>query len=387
MTEITLKITNPNGPNATLLLPGACNATCAFCFWDRREAKIKIDPEEYAAKAIAHLRSLPKVFRLLSISGGETSLSPALLPTLKALGAYRRESQRLQRVVLTAHGGGFLRGSSKRERPEVDQLVVSRVAEVVDHVNFSRHEVGYEANTKIFRTRRIPDDLELKALIAAFRELEVTCTLNCVVDEEVKPKFCEKFISYAKDLKAHAVSFRRVAGNVAPTNAENVLTKKYGEVASSNCSVCRGKILKPVRGVEVRFKGSMPEPSVTTRGIYEVIIHPDGGLYLDWGMKHQVRFAEVAAKDEAFYASPMMRPETPRGWDSPMKLDQVPDVAIDEMNEMNIEELKKIKRYLEKQARAKEKVQRRGSPFGDIFSSLLSKQIETRVGCGGRSGC
>lgn len=36
-----MRITNPYGPNTTVLLPGTCNAKCVFCFWDRKEGLIK----------------------------------------------------------------------------------------------------------------------------------------------------------------------------------------------------------------------------------------------------------------------------------------------------------------------------------------------------------
>jgi MoaA/NifB/PqqE/SkfB family radical SAM enzyme len=263
-----MKFTNPYGPNTTVLLPGSCNAKCDFCFWDRKSAKIK-PPEDYLDKVFSILNNLPSQCRTLSISGGEPTLSPWLPKFLARLSVWRR-SHHLDRVVLTTHGGNLL-------------STIGSVASVVDHINISRHAITDEDNWTIFKTDKIPDSRTLSLLISRVHDLG-TCdvTLNCVVPPDVTSKFCKDYIKFAKDVGADAVSFRKVASDVTPTKAERKFAEKYGVGSETKCPVCRG-MEQTVKGFPVRWKGSVEEPSLETKGIYEVVIHPDGLAYSDWG--------------------------------------------------------------------------------------------------------
>lgn len=264
-----MKITNPYGPNTTVLLPGGCNASCDFCFWDRLEGGIK-PPWDYLDKVFSHLLLLPKAFRTLSISGGEPTISPWFGSFLARLGVYRRTNI-LDRVVLTTNGSNIA-------------PFITAIGCVADHINISRHAVGSEANCKIFNTTSIPDDESLREIIANIHsETECDVTLNCVVGVDVPIAFCYNFITYAHMLGADAVSFRKEASDVTPTDAETFFVKKYGVLHETKCPVCRG-LEQSVEGFTVRWKGSVAEPSKESNGVYEVIIHPDGGLYAGWDL-------------------------------------------------------------------------------------------------------
>ena len=267
---VDMNITNPHGPNITILLPGGCNAKCDFCFWDRSFAKIK-PPMDYSERVWSSIRSLPKDFRVISISGGEPTLSPWFTRILGGVTRFRRERV-IDRVVLTTHGGNL-----------VPHLPIIGCA--IDHINISRHAVGTEANKSIFKTDKIPTDKELETTISRIHA-ETSCdvTLNCVVQPDVSAVFCYDFIKYAKSLGADAVSFRKVASDATPTDAEMAFSVAHGIQAQTKCPVCRG-MSQLVDGFDVRWKGSVNEPSIETKGVYEVVIHPDGNAYADWGMK------------------------------------------------------------------------------------------------------
>jgi molybdenum cofactor biosynthesis enzyme MoaA len=165
--DSAMKITNPYGPNTTLLLPGSCNASCSFCFWNQSEAKIR-QPDNYTEKVFSTIENLPEEFRTLSLSGGEPTLSPYFGRVLAALGKFRRGNH-LDRVVLTTHGGNLA-------------PFITAVGCVVDHINISRHEIGYHANVSVFKTTNIPTDEELTGMIKKIHT-ETSCdvTLNCVI--------------------------------------------------------------------------------------------------------------------------------------------------------------------------------------------------------------
>ena len=278
-----MNITNPYGPNTTLLLPGSCNAKCDFCFWNRDEAKINA-PDDYLDKVFHNLSALPADFCTLSISGGEPTLSPWFSRVLIRLGQYRR-SHYLERVVLTTHGGNLI-------------PYLMAVGCVVDHINISRHAIGTDANYEVFKTDRIPSDETLRGIIQIIhRETPCDVTLNCVVQPDVTVSFCQQFIEYAKSLGADAVSFRKIASEASPTQTEMMYAERYGIENQTKCPVCRGMV-QDVDGFQVRWKGSVNEPSVQTKGVYEAVIHPDGNIYADWGMKIPLQLNQKVAKKQ-----------------------------------------------------------------------------------------
>jgi MoaA/NifB/PqqE/SkfB family radical SAM enzyme len=223
-------------------------------------------------KVFEHFHTLPNAFKTLSISGGEPTLSPVFGQFLVRLSKFRQVNSRFDRVVLTTHGGNLMDW-------------INTVGCVVDHINISRHDMSDFDNIKIFGTGSIPTNNELRGIIETIHK-NTACdvTLNCVVKPDVTVYFCEQFIDYAKSLGADAVSFRKEASDVLPTFAEYTFAIKYGIKSESKCPVCRG-MEQDVDGFQVRWKGSVEEPSITTKGVYEAVIHPDGNIYTDWGMK------------------------------------------------------------------------------------------------------
>ncbi len=276
-----MKITNPNGPNTTILLPGPCNASCDFCFWNHAEGKI-IPPENYLDKIMDGLSALPNDFRVLSISGGEPTISPLFGRFLARLAKHRR-NHKLNRVVLTTNGTNL-------------EPFIGAIGCVVDHINISRHGIATGSNQKIFKTKAIPNDMQLDSLIQQIhQETDCDVTLNCVIQPETTVKFCYQFVDYAKSLGADAVSFRKAASDVTPTFAEEFFRNLYGVEAETKCPVCRG-MEQIVDGFVVRWKGTVNEPSIESNGIYEVVFHPDGEPYADWGMKIPVEFVPIKSE-------------------------------------------------------------------------------------------
>ncbi len=277
-----LNITNPYGPNTTVLLPGDCNAHCDFCFWNREGANIPFD-HSFSEKAVAQLQRLPGQFKVLSVSGGEPLLSPEYTRFCLELLKHQRDLD-LERVVLTTHGQYLMK-------------FLDITLAVFDHINISRHAIGYDANVEVFKTKKIPTDAELKSVILRVHKLsKVDVTLNCVVPTDVTVKFCKQFIQYAKDLGADAVSFRKQASTATPTKAENSFRKKYGVDMETKCPVCRGMTQTDEDGFQIRWKGSVEEPSIDTGGVYEAVLHPDAKLYTDWNRKVPFPFNSVPVR-------------------------------------------------------------------------------------------
>ena len=90
-----------------------------------------------------------------------------------------------------------------------------------------------------------------------------------------------RYLSFAKGVNASSVSFRKVASDISPTPVEKEFIQMFGNGISNNCPVCRGRS-QNVLGFELRWKGSVTQPSIDCRKVYEGVFHPDGHLYADW---------------------------------------------------------------------------------------------------------
>jgi organic radical activating enzyme len=86
---------NGHKPNFTVMLPGACNAKCGFCFWNHKDGQIK-PPTDYMEKLADVVSKLsPETFPAVSLTGGEPTLSKYLKPVFGLL----RSSRYWDRIV------------------------------------------------------------------------------------------------------------------------------------------------------------------------------------------------------------------------------------------------------------------------------------------------
>ena len=265
--------------NITILVPGSCDASCDFCFWDREGGKIK-PPLDYLTMLRRTLLTLSEtMYPNLSISGGEPTISRFFRSILVEVARIRRE-RKFEKVILTTHGGNL-------------KEFIDLVACAVDYVNISRHHFDDEENRKIFKSKNVPTTTELEQLIPLLPPV----TFNCVIKQGTSVDFCEEFISFAASIGVYSISFRKESSNITPSDAEKHFVQHYPTVAESNCPVCRGVSVAVLGGaILVNFKSSVPEPSIELGEEYEVVFHPDGELYTDWGRKLKYKYLTNTSK-------------------------------------------------------------------------------------------
>jgi len=270
-----LDLSRPD-PNFTILVPGGCNAKCDFCFWNADFGRIR-PPADYLSELRLALLALPPSFTTISVSGGEPTVSKFLVPILRVIDKVRMERP-YNRVVLTSNGSN----SKALESIAVEGFI--------DHLNISRHEIDDSKNEAIFKTKVVPTTAMLKDLIW---RIHVTSSVDVCMNAVVPPDLpahsptrlsAINLIEYARDTGFDAISLRKEASNVIPTPAENEFRRMHGVVHETKCPVCRG-MSQRVNGFDVRWKGSVAEPSIVSGKTYEAIFHPDGRIYADWGMK------------------------------------------------------------------------------------------------------
>jgi MoaA/NifB/PqqE/SkfB family radical SAM enzyme len=252
-----------NNPNLSLVLPGPCQAKCDFCFWyQKKTAKDWMERLEYT------LDNLPDCFYQISITGGEPTLSPFLLPVLDAV---EKRRNKYKKIVMTTNAIKLYD-------------YVDRVAQVVDHVNISRHHWLQEENEKVFKTKNIPNDLALGVYAG---ELKNKLTFNCVI-KDISVEDMHTYLKYAKDLGVNNICFRQEHGSLNSVTIERYLLGNYAKTGEGGCPVCRSSYFD-FDGMNVGIKYSILEPKDVIDGIYELILHADGKLTSDWEAKVEVK--------------------------------------------------------------------------------------------------
>ncbi len=276
-------------PNLTVILPGRCQARCPFCV--EPESKQQALSEVWLQSFQRLIEDeLPPVFKVLTLSGGEPSLSPVFPDLLRFLVAHRA-SGRLKRVVLTTNG------CSKPLEANLELL-----GRAVTHINISRHAVEDGANTTIFKTDQVPSHAGLANLITRANQAGLPVNLNCVhsskhafgrrIDNLSRGELraeAMRFVRFARELGASSVVFRndhRVERLEGVDELEEALSD-YATIHRASCDSCRvaGKF---IQGLPVNFKRSVYEPCRKhyAMELYELIFHSDASLCRDWSRQH-----------------------------------------------------------------------------------------------------
>jgi organic radical activating enzyme len=220
---------------------------------------------------------IPSNFDQVSISGGEPTLSSNLAQILGLI----KLSNRFRKVVLTTTGA------------QLDQRL-ELIANGIDHLNVSRHDIGYEANAKVFGTSDIITDVALTHSISYMNKRGIDVNLNHVysTNKILTMEYVREYVRYAKQLGANSISFRydQNENNLKETYLE-ALFGDWVRVNEGSCPVCRNHTIL-FDGMPIVFKASYAEPSLAIQDTYELIYGIDGRLTTDWAGSHE--FTEAA---------------------------------------------------------------------------------------------
>lgn len=263
-----LKITH-NDSNFTIVLPGKCNARCKFCCW--KEQSYDGAEEDYYDHLVSILRELPDEFKIVSISGGEPTLSKFLTPALCAI----MDSGIVERCVITTNGTNLN-----------DMLDVPVFTDTVNHINISRHIADDYYSQHVFDTTSTPNMKEIKEYVARAEKMGIDTTINCVVPRDVGQQHIEDMINFTREVRAHRLAVRflyipELDKSITPVEE---LFVNYPETGGSECSVCRVSI-QSIHGVNVAWKYGVSEPMAyynPDKEVYELILQQNGDLTLDW---------------------------------------------------------------------------------------------------------
>lgn len=252
-------------PNFSIITPGGCNSHCSFC----------TDPMNYKA-AKDYLPNLqqavmnkPEKFNRVSITGGEPTLSPLLTEILLLSRLY------FDKVVLTTNGTKLLQ-------------TMQTMSRTIDHLNVSRHRIGYDDNVEVFKQKNIIADGELREAVHYFLSQGVDVNFNHVygpADTFIDRDYVSRYINYVKGLGGTSISFRydQNLNKLANTWIEEDYLRDHEVVREGNCAVCRNFAMI-IDDMVVVWKSSFANPSqwMNEGEVYEYIYHTDGKLREGW---------------------------------------------------------------------------------------------------------
>lgn len=255
-------------PNFSIVLPGPCDAACGFCFAQKPPAFCGM--LKYLTRLNAVLEALGPQFYQISITGGEPTMSPYLLPVLAVIQAHRRK---YTNVLLTTNGSRLLE-------------VADDLHGIVDHVNISRHHYDDGKNAHIFGGKYRVSTADAERMVNRLSATGIDVSVNCIVYDSTDVGFLGCFIGYAMSVGFKAVRFRKKNGDNNPIPAETHFAENYPVLWEGACPVCRTR-KRVIRGMDVYFKTSVTEPDAVSDGkVFEIVFQPDGLCYTDWAGKN-----------------------------------------------------------------------------------------------------
>jgi molybdenum cofactor biosynthesis enzyme MoaA len=275
-------------PNFTIVAPGGCNAKCEFCFWKQEKTG-----ESYLEKLQDTMNKLPSQFYMLSVSGGEPTLSPFLVDILNMI-----DMEQFTHRILTTNATHLMKH-------------IDIISEKIQHLNISRHHWDEEINQKIFETKTVPDAQHISECIDILNSRGVDVTFSCVLTDEyiLTKEDIIKYVEHAKLCGASKVFLRKKHENLLPHHLEAEFgTSKI--VKSHDCPACRTRV-QLIKGMEVHWKTSVLEPSTTLPDVlFETVFQPSGKFTYDWDGKMVLDPMEIIDTNEIMMTDMEFNPYT-----------------------------------------------------------------------------
>jgi hypothetical protein len=263
--EKFLKYATDTGLHASVILPGACNAKCAFCYDTSKLENIG----DYKAKLRATIATVPNDARKMAITGMEPTMSPYIFDALELVGDCKR-AKRFDFVFLNSNG--FRLGEC------ANQINQSGV----DAVNISRHAVGDGENAEIFKSASVPNAGKLERIISG---LWAPVNINTVIPHTATEGEFEKrtvgMIDFAKGVGARSLTLRFQADNLLRKDELPAFLKKHETLQFGSNPGCRF-YLKNINDFNVVAKYVTVEPTDYSNWNYGFIIQRDLRITRDW---------------------------------------------------------------------------------------------------------
>lgn len=263
-----------------LMVPGACNAKCTFCYMkDYKDGVLKNQKEEFLNN---YLTSLNKIISeignknpiSLDITGNEPTFDVEFLQNILTQLKEDSIKDKVQRVTMTTNGFHL------RE-------VIPYLEGAVDYVNISVHDYRLGERRAIMGFKTFTDQ-EYAEMIKSLREVGITTSAVAVIHKQIPsfPDWFEEFADWCNDLGFISL---RIRCDVFWNQKELFdFYMKYGLMQDDYTIIdheetpdshwCR---LRRYDKFRVFFLKGVLDTSLLTKGI-EYVIADDGICYCDF---------------------------------------------------------------------------------------------------------
>ena len=276
-----------------VVMPTYCQAHCEFCFNKLTMNTQQHNWEQFRKNLLA---SLGKLFENLNnrkisidITGNEPTFNVNHFESLMKDLLYFKITYptKIDKIVLTTNGFHLYE-------------CIKYMINVVDIVNISLHKSSYEDRQKLFGTKFIPSDNDLKFFNKALKDVGIKSTSVAVFNHECPFKeTVEQFVKFSKNTGFEDTRIRIdfTTNNINVKNMFDVkftdneivyhqrgLDSKYFDIDGFNVSVYRG----------------VPELIDYVIGV-ELVIDDNGHIYLDYNKKLPIDKNDIKCFNDNIY--------------------------------------------------------------------------------------
>jgi sulfatase maturation enzyme AslB (radical SAM superfamily) len=272
-----------NAITIKLVIPGACNANCSFCYNKHgnqvEKATISLKQNWLDNFLIALEQVVAKIGKKQPISIDITGNEPTLdadffIKVMHKLRGFSLKNN-ISRITCTTNGINI-----KKVAPYMNGIV--------NYVNISVHDYDQERRNKIFGSY-YPTDEDYKENVKILLDNNINCSAVSVIDGKIE-NFCnfrDNFIKWAEDIGFVSLRFRY---NVYSNNSDNFLDYMNQTVSNDQFFTIQKEDtpdsnwcqLTKSNGFMVFFLKGVIDTYEVSPGI-EFIIHDDGKAYADFG--------------------------------------------------------------------------------------------------------
>lgn len=279
--EYTYRKDFDNAITIKLVIPGACNANCEFCY-NKHSNKMEIGTQELKQKWLDNFLKELELIVLkidgkqpisIDITGNEPTLDTEFF--IKVMHKLRNFSlrSRINRITCTTNGVGL-------------KKVAPFMQGVVNYVNISVHDYDQEKRNAIFGSY-FPTDKEYEEIIQLLLDNKIHTSAIAVIYNKIEdfPNWRDEFIKWANRIGFVSLRFRH---NVYFDNdsflgymEETIADKRFYTIQREDTPDSNWCQLTTKDGFLVFFLKGVVDTFSVSPGI-EFIIHDDGKAYADF---------------------------------------------------------------------------------------------------------
>lgn len=287
--EYTYREDFDNAITIKLVIPGACNANCNFCY-NKHSNKMSIGTSELKQQWLDNfLLSLEQIVLKIDgkqpisidITGNEPTLDTDFF--IKVMHKLRNFplKNKISRITCTTNGFGL-----KKVAPFMNG--------VVNYVNISVHDYDQERRNKIFRSY-FPTDKDYMEAVSLLLDNKIHTSAIAVIHNEINdfPSWRDNFIKWANNIGFVSLRFRHnvYCNNNIFLNYMNktISDKRFYTIQKEDTPDSTWCQLTTKDGFLVFFLSGVIDTYAVSPGI-EFVIHDDGKPYADFNKT--IPFAE-----------------------------------------------------------------------------------------------